>query len=80
MKPIYEVVNSNPDEVKRYECDEYIVYAYPETCFFCEHCTDIFFDYTNGPYWLICDLFLEKNTAPVIRNEIRCKDFVDGGW
>lgn len=26
------------------------------SCFFCEHNTDIFVDYTNGPYMLFCDL------------------------
>ena len=25
-------------------------------CLFCDHCTDIFWDYTNGPYMIFCDL------------------------
>ena len=25
-------------------------------CLFCKHCTDIFWDYTNGIYMIICDL------------------------
>ena len=25
-------------------------------CVFCEHCTDIFWDYTNGPYMVGCKL------------------------
>lgn len=24
-------------------------------CLFCEHCTDYFYDYTNGPYLFLCD-------------------------
>ena len=27
-------------------------------CFWCKHCTDIFYDY-KGPYALICELNLE---------------------
>ena len=25
-------------------------------CCFCEHCNDIFWDFTNGPYMFLCDL------------------------
>lgn len=25
-------------------------------CLCCEHCTDIFWDYSNGPYMLICNV------------------------
>lgn len=25
-------------------------------CLFCKHCSDVFWDYTNGPYLIICDL------------------------
>lgn len=24
-------------------------------CLFCKHCTDIFVDYTHGPYMIICE-------------------------
>ena len=27
----------------------------PNTCFFCEKCTDIFWDYSNGPYMFTCE-------------------------
>ena len=26
-------------------------------CVFCNHCTDIFWDYTNGPYIVLCDKY-----------------------
>ena len=30
----------------------------PDTCcLFCKHCDDIFWDYTNGPYLLSCEIF-----------------------
>jgi len=30
--------------------------AYENSCLFCNNCTDIFYDYTHGPYLMICDL------------------------
>lgn len=30
--------------------------AHKHSCLFCKHNTDIFYDYTNGPYMFICDL------------------------
>lgn len=44
-------------------------------CVFCEHCTDVFWDYTNGPYMLFCDLdrseveeHNEKQTCPKFKD------------
>lgn len=34
----------------------YTVKARPQSCFFCDHLTDIIYDYTNGPYGFACDL------------------------
>ena len=28
--------------------------AKPNSCLFCEKCTDVFCDYTNGPYMMVC--------------------------
>ena len=42
---------------KEFECANGRTYLLPENhCAFCEYCTDIFFDYTNGPYMFICEL------------------------
>ena len=30
-------------------------------CLFCKHCSDIFVDYTNGPYMIICEKFCANN-------------------
>jgi len=35
---------------EHYECD-----APDKYCLFCKHCTDVFWDYTNGPYMCIGD-------------------------
>lgn len=38
----------------KYECGPFI-YDLPETsCVFCKH-ADIFWDYTHGIYWILCD-------------------------
>lgn len=42
--------------MRRYECEHYSLMAPDESCFFCGHCTDIWFDYANGPYMFWCDL------------------------
>lgn len=33
----------------------YSVVAHKRSCFFCKHLTDIWFDYTNGPYMFHCN-------------------------
>lgn len=39
-----------------------------DNCVFCKHCTDIFWDYTHGPYMIFC----EKNFLP---EKMTCKYF-----
>jgi len=50
-------------EMKVFECEYYTVRAHKHSCFFCSHCTDIFYDYTNGPYLFICDIGRDIETA-----------------
>ena len=26
----------------------------PKCCLFCDKCTDVFYDYTSGPYMMLC--------------------------
>ena len=34
-----------------------VKFLLPENCcVFCKHCTDFFYDYTNGPYLRFCDI------------------------
>ena len=40
---------------ERYECDDYACMAHPNGCFFCEHLTDVFWDFTHGPYMFFCE-------------------------
>jgi hypothetical protein len=60
---------------KVYECDYYKCDAHPRGCFFCKHCTDVWFDYTNGPYMFFCEKHDGENdpTPQGIRG--KCKMF-----
>lgn len=64
--------------MKEYKCeDKYgpgVVVRAPETCcLFCKHCTDIFWDYTNGPYWMFCEK--HDNITKVGGHVGNCPDF-----
>lgn len=51
-------------KLKPYVCENGRVYILPSNhCVFCRHCTDIFYDYTNGPYMFMCDLGKQHNTC-----------------
>ena len=52
-KPYFKATRK--DFTKVYECDEYKCDAHPNGCMFCKHSTDVFYDYTNGPYMIVCD-------------------------
>ena len=44
------------------------------SCMFCKHCTDVFWDYTNGPYMFMCDLDIDTNDG----YEGKCEKFNEG--
>ena len=60
-KPYFQA--ERKDFSKVYECDEYKCDAHPRGCLFCKHSTDIFWDYTHGPYCIVCEKAIE---APVL--------------
>jgi hypothetical protein len=41
-----------------------------KNCVFCDHCTDIFWDYSNGIYGIVCEL----NKTPKDGN---CDEFIE---
>lgn len=43
--------------MKHYVCKEYECDVPDKHCLVCKHCTDVFFDYTHGPYLFICELY-----------------------
>ena len=42
------------DNLRVYHGSDYQVRAHKRSCFFCQRCTDIFWDYTHGPYMFVC--------------------------
>lgn len=71
-----------PGPLRLYECPYYSVEAPPTSCWFCKHLTDVFFDYTNGPYMFFCDLY--HNDIDTFPEGIdpgligMCEDFEEG--
>lgn len=52
----------NNENIREYHCVDPIgpgvtVRAPEKCCLFCKHCDDIWWDYTNGPYMLSCEIF-----------------------
>ena len=45
----------NKSDLREFQCEFYKGRAHKRSCIFCVHCTDLFFDYTNGPYLFICE-------------------------
>ena len=57
--------------MRTFKCANGFTYEIPDNfCVFCEHCTDIFYDYTNGPYMFICDIGKEYDAK-----NFECKYF-----
>lgn len=46
-------------DLREYRCAEYTVTAPSRCCLFCGSCTDVFWDYTHGPYGFVCDLDMD---------------------
>lgn len=54
--------------VKVFELEDGRQYLAPaRSCFFCEHCTDVFFDH-GGPYMLCCELSADEKYADLSAN------------
>ena len=57
-----------------FKCENGNVYMCSDrACVFCDHCIDIIYDYTNGPYLLLCEL-PEHDT----HNGAGCEHFIEG--
>lgn len=40
-----------------FKCDNGKTYSFPNNhCSSCKYCTDVFYDYTNGPYLFLCNI------------------------
>lgn len=58
-------------EMREYRCEQYRLKAPPTCCLFCSHCSDVFWDFTHGPYMFFCDA--GADTEEGIRG--RCNSF-----
>lgn len=58
--PMFVVRDLDPDDARIYEGGSFEVKAHKRSCFFCTHLTDLFWDYSNGPYMFFCDVLLER--------------------
>lgn len=72
---------NHPEFTRVYEGAGYTVKAHPKSCFFCDHLTDIYWDYTNGPYMFTCEkryMTTPDDEDPiVIGMHGACPDFVE---
>lgn len=52
-----------------------------ESCVFCDHCTDIYYDYSNGPYMFACELDKDKSADDNFQTEKgvigKCEYFIE---
>lgn len=58
------------------------IMAHPKSCFFCDHCTDIWYDLGEGPYMFEClkQGDGEENDVCIIRGlKGCCPNFVEDG-
>ena len=46
--------SNNPEWTRIYKCEYYSCNAHPRSCFFCKHCSDVFFNFLGGPYNWVC--------------------------
>lgn len=64
-----------------YKGPGYTVKAHPKSCFFCQHLTDIWWDYTNGPYMFMCEkrqMTEDSDEDPIeIGMHGNCPDFME---
>lgn len=42
--------------MREYRCEWYRLKAPPTCCLFCDHCTDVLWDYWHGPYMFFCEI------------------------
>lgn len=69
----------NPERTREYECDEYTCNAHPRSCLFCKNCSDVWFDYTHGPYMIFCDEHPEDDPEFTSKGmKGKCKKFEEG--
>lgn len=49
--------------MREYKGEHFTVMAQDTSCLFCDHCTDIIYDYSHGPYMFFCDIDKDTHTG-----------------
>lgn len=58
--------------MKKFKCANGYTYVVKDrTCLVCKHCTDILYDYTNGPYMAFCEL------RDILITDGTCEDYLE---
>lgn len=70
---ILKVKGLNKEDERTYKGEWFTLTAHKHSCPFCLHCTDILFDFTNGPYMFFC--LKDAEQGGVLQNG--CKEFKD---
>ena len=61
--------------MREFFCSNGKIYGLPDKCCaFCANCTDIYYDYTNGPYWFLCKGNHQKEPLQLTVN---CRFFIN---
>lgn len=61
-----------PSDWRTIEGDFGTVQVPPRSCLLCDYCTDVYWDYTNGPYLAIC---CRKDTVIIGELKVDCPMF-----
>lgn len=59
--------------IREYKCGPLRVKAPSTCCLFCGHCPDVFWDFTHGPYAVICNIGADTEDGL----DGKCDKFVD---
>lgn len=67
------------EDAKEYIINDFLadikVTAHKRSCFFCEHCSDIYFDHIHGPYMFFCTKGIDCNEVDAMHGN--CEGFME---
>lgn len=75
--PVFRVKGLKEEDARTFHGNGYDVIAHKKSCLFCDHCTDIFYDYKYGAYMFFCVIEANegKNTMDMLLG--KCKQFAE---
>ena len=70
-KPLFTLKDKPNVKTRIYVSEHYCAEVPAKSCFFCKHCSDIFYDFTFGPYLVCCDTYIGSGLTTCSRYEER---------